>query len=144
MKLDIQAPCLTTNTTGMAYSILSEIAQRLQALADNNEPSSIDLRSVPLTQADREQLEELLGHGEVTARLEIAGTSHIWETAYAGVWWVRHMGSGDKIATEEIAITRIPEILLTDPHDVTLAAERMRQHLAAEPGRTDELEIHHV
>ena len=144
MKLDIQAPCLTTHTTGMAYSILSEIAQRLQALAVNNEPSAIDLRSMPLTPADRDHLEELLGHGEVTARLELAGASHIWETAYAGVWWVRHMGGGDKIASEEIAITHIPEILLTDPHDVTLAAERIRQDLAVEPGRADELEAHHV
>jgi len=135
---------MTANTTGMAFSILSEIAQRLQRLATANEPGSIDLRSLPMTQADRDQLEELLGHGEVHAHLELAGATHIWETTYAGVWWIRHMGSGDKIATEEISITRIPEILLTDPHDVNTAAGRIRQDLDVNMQATGEPEASHV
>ena len=133
MKRDTHAPCMTGRSTGMAYSILSEIAQRLQALAERNEPASIDLRSLPLTQADRDELEEMLGRGEVSVRLELAGPTKIWETAYAGVWWIRHMGTGERIATEEIAVTPIPEILLSQPHDVAAAARRIRLELA--PGR---------
>ncbi|HLF31935.1 MAG TPA: hydrogenase expression/formation C-terminal domain-containing protein [Xanthomonadales bacterium] len=144
MKRDTSAPCMTTRTTGMAYSILSEIAQRLQLLAERNETSAIDLRSLPMTQADRDQLEAMLGRGEVSARLEIAGPSEVWETAYAGVWWIRHMGAGGRIATEEIAVTRSPEILLTHPQDVTAAALRIRTEFNR--GTTDEpaLEASHV
>jgi hydrogenase-1 operon protein HyaF len=129
MKRDNAAPCMSTLSTGMAFAIFSEICQRLRTLADHNEPSAIDLRSLPMTQSDRNQLEELLGRGEVSARLEIAGPSDIWETAFAGVWWIRHMGADKRIATEEIAITRIPEIFLSDPHDIAAAAGRMRENL---------------
>ena len=46
--------------------------------------------------------------------LKVAGTSEIWETRYAGVWWVRHFGAGDKIAAERIEIAAIPQIFV--PH----------------------------
>jgi len=144
LQRDAQAPCLTTSSTGMAWSILSEIAQRLQRLAQSGEPSSIDLRSLPMTQADRDQLQELLGRGEVSARLDIAGPSDIWETAYAGVWWIRHMGAGERIATEEIAVTRIPEIFLSDLNDVNLAAQRLHRELEHSAGGQAEPEASHV
>jgi hydrogenase-1 operon protein HyaF len=125
---DVQSPCLS-GTTGMSHSIMSEISAHLQALAEHDRSAAIDLRSLPMTEADRRQLEELLGRGEVTANLELAGASEVWETRYPGVWWIRHMGAGGKIATEEIAITRIPEILKTHPTDVEAAARRIRQEL---------------
>jgi len=144
MKRDSSAPCTTANTTGMAWSILSEIAQRLHLLAESNEPSAIDLRSLPMTQADRDQLEEILGRGEVSARIEVTGSSDIWETAYAGVWWIRHRGASERIATEEIAVTHIPEILLSHPHDVTAAALRLREELDNGSTGKPELEASHV
>jgi hydrogenase-1 operon protein HyaF len=122
---------MTGHSTGMAYPILSEIAQRLQTLVDQNQPASIDLRSLPLTQADRDELEEMLGRGEVSIRCELAGPTQIWETAYAGVWWIRHMGADERVATEEIAVTHIPDILLSQPDDVAEAALRIRRDLAA-------------
>jgi hydrogenase-1 operon protein HyaF len=144
MKRDNGAPCMTAMTTGMAWSVASEIAHRLRALADHNEPSVIDLRGLPMTQADRDQLEEILGRGEVSARLEVAGASEIWETAYAGVWWIRHRGEGNRIATEEIAVTRIPEVLLTHPHDVTAAALRLNAELQGGVTGKPEQEASHV
>jgi len=129
MLRDNAAPCLSDRATGMARSVLSEISRMLEALADSGEPGSIDLRSLPLSDSDRKELEELLGHGEVRADLEIAGASEVWETAYAGVWWIRHKGAGEKIATEEIAVCRIPEILITHPVDIEAAAGRLRQEL---------------
>lgn len=144
MSRNTGAPCINAHTTGMAYSILSEIAQGLKLLAEHDESSTIDLRSLPMSQADRDQLQEMLGHGEVNASLEVSGPSAIWETAFPGVWWIRHMGAGGRIATEEIAVTRIPEILLTHPHDVAAAAVRIREVL--DGGTTGEpaLEASHV
>lgn len=126
---DSGAPCLSGKSTGMAWSILAEIGQLLEALSANGEAGSIDLRSLPMTDADREQLEELLGRGEVRADLDLAGASEVWETSYAGVWWIRHKGARDKIASEEIAVTLVPEILLTHPIDVEAAATRFRDDL---------------
>jgi hydrogenase-1 operon protein HyaF len=127
-KRDNGAPCMD-GTTGMAWSVLTEIGQMLRTLAEKGEAGSIDLRSIPMTDADRDHLEEILGRGEVRAELDLAGASEVWETAYAGVWWIRHKGAGSKIACEEIAVTCIPEILLTHPVDIEAAAARLSNDL---------------
>jgi hydrogenase-1 operon protein HyaF len=129
MERDSGAPCMTGHTTGMAYSILAEIGQLLTALSESGEAGAIDLRSLPMTDVDRGQLEEFLGRGEVRAELDLAGASEVWETSYNGVWWIRHKGAGDKIATEEIAVTSMPEILMTHPVDIAAASRRIRQYL---------------
>lgn len=137
MKRDAGAPCMTTQSTGMAWSILTEIRQLLDALNEQGTVGSIDLRSLPMTNADREQLENLLGRGEVHAELDLAGTSEVWETAFAGVWWIRHKGAADKIACEEIAVTAIPEILITHPVDIEAAAARLGNELSQAPVSTN-------
>jgi len=143
------ASCLDDRTTGMALSVLAEVGQLLDSLAESGEEGAIDLRSLPLTEADRSELEELLGRGEVRAELDIAGDSEIWETAYAGAWWIRHRGAGGKIASEEIAVCPVPEILKTHPVDIATAASRLRQDLeiktrTAPTGETDtSLETRH-
>lgn len=131
------APCQTEKVTGMARSLLTEVSRMLAALAANGTTSSIDLRSLPLTDADREQLESALGCGEVVAELELAGRSTIWETRYPGAWWIRHRGAGDKVSSEEIAVCPVPEILVSHPDDVAAAAERLRAEL--ERGRADSI-----
>jgi hydrogenase-1 operon protein HyaF len=127
------APCQTEQVTGMARSVLAEIAGMLRALADDGTTGSIDLRSLPLTEADRQQLEEALGQGEIRAELELAGRSSVWETRYPGAWWVRHRGAQDTISSEEIAVCRVPEILKSHPADITAAALRMEQELKQTP-----------
>ena len=108
---------------------MTEISTLLAALSESGQAASIDLRSLPLSDADREELEEALGRGEVRAELDIAGASEVWETRYPGVWWIRHRGAGDKIASEEISVCRVPEILITHPVDIQAAAGRLRQEL---------------
>ena len=125
MTLDASAPCQTSLNTGMAWSLLSEIRTLLGRLADGGESSAIDLRSIPLTEADRAQLEELLGRGEVSVQLDVLGKTEIWETGYTGVWWIRHMGAEDQVSSEEIAITPVPDILRAHPVDIVSAAERL-------------------
>ena len=117
----------------MAAAVLQEITQLLAKLADTGAAGSIDLRSLPMTDADRDELEERLGRGEVQADLSVAGNSQVWETGYSGVWWIRHFGTGDKIAAEEIAVTNVPEILVTHRADIATTASRIRRDLAEEP-----------
>ncbi len=129
MKRDASAPCQTSMNTGMAWSILTEIRTLLHQLAETGEPAAVDLRSIPLTTADRAQLEELLGKGEVSASLDVLGRTEVWETGYPGVWWVRHMGAGDQVSSEEIAITPVPDILRAHPVDIDAAADRLNNTL---------------
>ena len=129
MARDSAAPCLSDRATGMALSVLAEIGRMLEALSESGQAGAIDLRSLPLSDVDRAQLEEVLGRGEVRAELDIAGESEVWETTYPGVWWIRHRGAGSKIATEEISVCAIPEILMTHPVDIKAAAGRLREEL---------------
>lgn len=115
--------------TGLAQSVLREVAARLAALADSGERAAIDLRSLPLTTADRRELEDTLGRGEVAASLTVTGSSQVWETRYSGVWWVRHFGAHEQIAAERIEIAAVPEILVTDSADIAAAARRVREDL---------------
>ena len=129
MARDSAAPCLSDRATGMALSVLAEIGRMLEALSESGQAGAIDLRSLPLSDVDRAQLEEVLGRGEVRAELDIAGESEVWETTYPGVWWIRHHGADRKIATEEISVCAIPEILITHPVDIKAAAGRLREEL---------------
>ena len=115
--------------TGMAEAVLHEVADLLATFAQTGAPGAIDLTSIPLTREDRAELERRLGRGEVEATLAAAGRSELWETVYAGVWWVRHYGEGDKVATESIEITRCPQILSSHPDDMRAAVARLSQDL---------------
>lgn len=125
MTPEAPVPCQTSLNTGMAWSILTEISTLLGRLASVGEATAVDLRGIPLTEADRAQLEDLLGRGEVNVQLDVLGTTEIWETGYTGVWWIRHMGADSKVSSEEIAITPVPEILRAHPADIAVAAKRL-------------------
>jgi len=142
--------CLDGRTTGMAWSVLAEVGRLLEDLAATGRTASVDLRSLPLTDADREELDGLLGRGEVRVELDLAGRSEVWETGYPGAWWIRHRGAGDRISSEEIAVCPVPEILMTHPADIETAARRLRRDLqnnrpsaSAEPSE-NQLETSHV
>jgi len=127
--VDRRESCLDGHTTGMAWSVLAEVGRLLEDLASRGQTASIDLRSLPLTEADRAELEALLGHGEVRVELDLAGRSEVWETAYPGAWWVRHRGAGSQISSEEIAVCPVPVILESHPADIEVAARRLSRDL---------------
>ncbi len=116
--------------TPLVESLLHEIAGLLADLAATGQGARIDLLGLPIGPAGRAALAERLGRGEVEAALDAGGTSEIWETGFAGVWWVRHFGADDRLATEQIEITTVPTILLSQPEDIAIAASRLAAGLA--------------
>jgi hydrogenase-1 operon protein HyaF len=132
-----EAPTLT----GMADAVLSEVAARLADFAETGATAVIELTSMPLTVQDRAALDERLGRGEVSAEVEAAGRSEVWETAFAGVWFVRHHGEGGRISSESIEVTKVPVLLESHPDDARAAARRLAEacaqaqtHTGATPG----------
>ena len=117
-------------TTGMAEAVLTEIAARLADCAERGVESSIELTAMPLTTEDRTELESRLGRGEVFATLDSAGRSDVWETRFAGVWFVRNFGEGDRVATESVEVTAVPQILRSHPADMRTAARRLSIELS--------------
>lgn len=121
-------------------AVLHECAAHLAALA--REPgfaTAIDLRSLPLDDAQRQLLRARLGQGEVRAVVDVAGPTTVDETAFAGLWWVRHEGADGGVLAEQIVVARVPELLFAHPADVADAAARLRGALGA-TARDDPME----
>jgi len=129
VKLEQIPVHVTGRASGMTDAILMEIAELLERLIDEGINGAIDLRSLPMSDADRAALEDRLGHGEVTATLDVAGPTEVIETAYPGVWWVRHLDGRGRVASEQIAVTRVPDILISPPDDIRAAAARLLAEL---------------
>lgn len=108
--------------TGMVAALLVELANFLDALAQHQTPHSIDLHSLPMNDADRAALKTALGQGEVSITLQSMGESRIYETAYAGIWWLSHFDVEGRLLSELIEICRVPAILVPHQEDIARAA----------------------
>lgn len=111
--------------------ILREIESLLARLVAHNESGSIDLRSLPLSEAEREELRTRLGEGEVRAAVQAAGESEVYETGVHAVWWVTHRNTDGAIVAEFIEVTPVPEILKTHPADMRAALARLAEDSVA-------------
>ena len=112
-------------STGNVQPILHEIRHALEKLVDSGETSIIDLRSIPLAPGEEETIIDMLGQGEVEARLNALGLSEIYETQYTGVWLVTHFNESDSIVSRFIEITGLPDILKSQHEDMSRALQRL-------------------
>ena len=101
--------------------LLHEVKHALDSLIKNGETTVIDLRSIPLAPGEEEKILNTLGQGEVLAQLNALGPSEIIETQYAGVWIVTHFNDENDIVGRFIEITSMPDILRSQPEDVSAA-----------------------
>lgn len=122
---------------GNAYTanvkpILHEIRHALNKLLNDAEPTTIDLRSIPLAPGEEDTIIETLGRGEVAAELEVLGPSEVYETRFAGVWLVTHFNQEKNIVSRFIEVTRVPDILCSQDQDMSHAADMLETELTAE------------
>lgn len=117
--------------TGIPKSLMYEVAEHLERFVETGETHKIDLKSLPATPTDLEDIDAVLGVGEVRADLAVIGRSAAWETAFAGVWRVRHFASNDAVAADEIVIAAAPDILLSHVEDARAALGRLREAAAS-------------
>jgi HupH hydrogenase expression protein, C-terminal conserved region len=122
------APEPMEKDSGFADALIAETLARLTRFAENGETASIDLGGLPMTNRDREALDNFLGRGEVSATIEVIGPTEVWETQFSGVWRVRHFGES-AVATDLIEITTCPRILSADRRDAKSATRRMAEML---------------
>ena len=121
--------------TGLTWNvkpILHEIRHALEKLSDSGEASIIDLRSIPLAPGEEETIINTLGHGEVHVRLDVLGSSEIYETQFAGVWLVTHYNEADSIVSRFIEVTEIPDILKSQREDVFQALTELEEKLGTD------------
>ena len=126
---DISIKVADLHSVGSVDALLNEIATRLERFIATGESSMIDLKSLPFSPAEYEALRTALGRGEVSARLETIGDSELYETHYAGVWWVTHYNVEGDVIADLIEIAAVPAILHSQPEDVQDGLERLKNLL---------------
>jgi hydrogenase-1 operon protein HyaF len=112
-------------------ALVFELTQMMERLAATGKPDSIDLRSLPMTPAERTRLQALLGTGEVRATLGAGGVSTFIETRYAGLWWVEHRDPAGEVIAELFEVTPVPQILASSLSEVGAGARELRSALRA-------------
>ena len=87
----------TQLSTGNVLPLLNEIRHAIENLLDNNTTTTIDLCSIPMGPGEEQQIENMLGVGEVTGQLWTLGTSDFYESIFPGVWLIVHYNSDKEI-----------------------------------------------
>ena len=114
---------------GNIQPVLNEVVHALDRLLADDEPTVIDLGSLPFGPGEIEELEQRLGTGEITAELDALGKSLIRETIYPGVWWLEHRNTDGETAGRYIEIARVPEILQAQEADIGAGRARLHEHV---------------
>jgi hydrogenase-1 operon protein HyaF len=130
IAIRIEPPAAIGGLGGGVTAILSELITLLERLTDSQEPGAIDLRSLPMSVDDLDELRRALGEGEVRATLDAEGKSAIRETKVPGVWWVEHRDRHGELMAELIEVTRMPQILMTASEEIATGARLLREQLA--------------
>jgi hydrogenase-1 operon protein HyaF len=130
IPIRIEPPARVDGLGGGVTAILHEIVTLLERLATTNEPSAIDLRSLPMSPVDRTQLKRALGEGEVQATLNAEGISTIQETRIPGVWWIEHRDPQRQLIAELIDVTYVPQILVRVCDEIAEGARALREQMA--------------
>jgi hydrogenase-1 operon protein HyaF len=113
--------------TGMVPALLRELDEALQALMARGTGHMVDLSTLPLSKADRRLLDRMLGEGEMRMDLETLGHSRIRESAFPGIWWVRHEDPDGNVLADRIEVAHIPEIVPASACDVASGQARLAE-----------------
>ena len=134
-ETDPAAATLCQIPTGNLLPLLHEIRHALARWLESETPHIIDLRCLPLSPAEEDQLLRLLGRGEVEAKMSSLGASDIFETAVAGVWVVNHYNDSDVPVGRFIEICALPDILMTQREDAEFGLGMLEQLISNEESK---------
>ncbi|WP_455366529.1 hydrogenase expression/formation C-terminal domain-containing protein [Kaarinaea lacus] len=119
----------TSPPSAQVKALLQELLDMLQVLVETGDHNYIDIRSLPLMPGELDSLKQILGTGEVEATVNALGPTMIRETKIPGIWWVTHKNSNNEVLSEFIEVTTLPEILVTQNHDLHESPEQLKRYL---------------
>ncbi len=111
--------------TAVAKALMREITEALGEYVRARRSHVIDLTGMPLSEEDRQFLDDRLGRGELSITIDALFSTRIDETRYAGVWRVRHYGSDGELRGERIEVIDVPEIVRAGTADIERSARRL-------------------
>jgi hydrogenase-1 operon protein HyaF len=128
-KIGVKVIVEADRPTGNVKALLHELAGLIEGWVTRREASSIDLRSLPLSRGDYEELRTALGFGAVNASVEAIGVSDVHETQYPGVWRVTHRNEASEVVADLLEVCEAPTILRAPAEDVADGLTRLKEAL---------------
>jgi hydrogenase-1 operon protein HyaF len=128
-KIGIKVVGAADLPTGNVKALLHEIVELLDAWLTKGEAASIDLRSLPLSRGDYDELGAVLGSGAVSASVEAIGASEVRESRYPGVWRVTHKNEAGEVVADLLEVCALPEILRAPAEDAADGLIRLKEAL---------------
>lgn len=120
-----EIPVQAETAHGNVRPVLFEVMHALDRLLEKDMPTTIDLAGLPFGPGEIDELESLLGEGELVAELNALGLSRIVETACPGVWWIVHRNANNEITGRYLEVTRVPQILCSQDADIGAGRARL-------------------
>ena len=110
--------------------LLHEVRHALARYHDSGETTTIDLRRIPMTERDEEELEGFLGVGDVSIDIQALGPTQIRETQFPAVWHIVHFNADGDIAGKFVTVAAIPDLVMTPREDAARGLRALTQRLA--------------
>lgn len=109
--------------------LLHEVRHALASYHQYGNETTIDLRRIPMTERDEEELEGFLGVGEVRIEIQALGPTRIRETRFPAVWHIVHHNADGEIAGKLVAVAAVPDLVMTPPEDAARGLRALTQRL---------------
>ncbi|MFW2372193.1 MAG: hydrogenase expression/formation C-terminal domain-containing protein [Gammaproteobacteria bacterium] len=113
--------------SSMVDAVVMELLQLMESYLLFQTAGAVDIKSLPLSGAAYELLKTKLGMGEVNALIKVSGDTDVYETAYSGIWWIKHKDMESRVIAEHIEVGRVPAILCSHNEDIKQAKEKLQQ-----------------
>lgn len=109
--------------------LLHEVRHAVARFHESGEPTTIDLRRIPMTEHDEQELEGFLGVGEVSIEIQALGPTQIRETQFPAVWHIVHYNADGEIAGKFVTVAAIPDLVLAQPEDAARGLRALSERL---------------
>ena len=125
----IDVKLIGNESYGNVLPLLYEVGHALEKFQRCSQTTTIDLRRIPMTQADEQEFEAFLGEGEVNIEIETLGQTKVRETKFPGVWHIVHYNADDEIMGKFITVAAVPDLVLTQPEDAARGLRALNQQI---------------
>ncbi len=110
-------------------AILSELQSARERYDRSQQPYSINLTLLPLSEEEIEFLDAHLGRGPVDVLSRAYGNCQVISTAMANTWWVRYFNSMGTLILNTLEIVDVPNVVAAADEDIADSAERLKELL---------------
>lgn len=110
-------------------AILSELQSAREQFAQSQQPYSINLTLLPLSEDEIAFIDAHLGRGPVDVLSRAYGKCQVISTSIADTWWVRYFNSMGTLILNTLEVVDVPNVVAAADEDIADSAVRLQELL---------------